>query len=348
MADTQHPDRAAEVLPKHVILTELVRRNQQQRIVARNNAYGRVLVEGSFLSETFTSGLSVEAGLSEELADATVVATVNPCLCLNIILNGEVRFGYDSEEFVLRANPQRQSRYSTPPALAANLKRLSTFRRQIRRGEQNLSKVHIKIRSEWFQRGDGHSAALATLSTRLLDHHLAHLYWQPSPQALRACQQILALREEPDPLLRSVQTEALATRLVYEFVNYVNQLETPAAVSTKATQPPRRADSLAAAIAYLEAHLHTDIRLEKVARASAMSISALQRRFKQETGMTVFDYVRNRRLDKVRDALCKDHISISEAAYMAGYNHTSNFITAFKRKFGVTPGDFNNNNSRSL
>ena len=112
--------------------------------------------------------------------------------------------------------------------------------------------------------------------------------------------------------------------------------------------PVQPAEQIARAIAFLDEHLHSAICLNQVARASAMSASVLQRRFKEHTGVTVFEYVRNRRLERVRDALSKDGISISEAAFMAGYNHTSNFITAFKRRFGVTPGELDVNDSRSL
>ena len=79
--------------------------------------------------------------------------------------------------------------------------------------------------------------------------------------------------------------------------------------------------------------------VETVARATAMSSSALQRRFRRDTGLTVFEYVRSRRLEKVRDVLRQEDMSVSEAAFLAGYNHTSNFITAFRRQFGVTPGE---------
>ncbi|MDV2078556.1 helix-turn-helix transcriptional regulator [Marinobacter xestospongiae] len=338
-------DRASEILSKRVVLAEMVERDQRQKIVARNLPYGRVLATGRFLSETTPSGLGIQAGYSEEQADAHVVATIQPCLTLTVLLCGEVHFGYDSEEFVLRA--PRGGRQLGQQALAVNLRRLTTFRREIRRSEQPLGKVHIQAGPDWFLRGKGDSDMRQRLSNRLLGRHLARHYWQPSRRVLTLCEQILALREEGDALHRNLQVESLALQVMGHFIEDV--LRAPDGTDTATAQPPsRRGEPLAAALAFIEAHLHRELRLEEIARASAMSVSTLQRRFKQETGITVFDYIRNRRLDKVRDGLRMDRLSISEAAYMAGYNHPSNFITAFKRRFGVTPGNMNDNNSRSL
>jgi AraC-like DNA-binding protein len=55
--------------------------------------------------------------------------------------------------------------------------------------------------------------------------------------------------------------------------------------------------------------------------------------------MTVNEYVRLRRLDMAKTALMVEGLSIGEEAYIAGYNHSSNFIAAFKRQFAMTPSE---------
>jgi len=52
---------------------------------------------------------------------------------------------------------------------------------------------------------------------------------------------------------------------------------------------------------------------------------------------SVFEYVRKRRLERARDALVAEAISVTEAATNAGYTSSANFSTAFKRAFGVPP-----------
>ncbi|QTG98088.1 helix-turn-helix transcriptional regulator, partial [Vibrio furnissii] len=68
--------------------------------------------------------------------------------------------------------------------------------------------------------------------------------------------------------------------------------------------------------------------------------SNLQRRFKQQMGMTVANYVRQRRLNNARQQLERGYVTITEAAYEAGYHHPSNFTAAFKKAFGESPQAF--------
>jgi len=87
----------------------------------------------------------------------------------------------------------------------------------------------------------------------------------------------------------------------------------------------------------VDASLRGHRSLDEIAGALGVSVSTLQRKFKAAYGYTVIDYVRRRRLEIARSALLLDGISIGEAAYLAGYNHPSNFVAAFRKQFDVTP-----------
>lgn len=88
---------------------------------------------------------------------------------------------------------------------------------------------------------------------------------------------------------------------------------------------------------YVLAHLHEDLSLSDIARAIGTSTSSVQRHFKDFFNMTVSDFIRNERLEIARDALERQGIPISQAAYLAGYNNPSSFTTAFKRRYGQSP-----------
>lgn len=326
-----------------VLFAEMVGGERRAQIVARNDVQRQVLVEGSFVSENF-GYLQVEAGCTRELADAVATAPVKPRVILTIVLSGEVHFAYDGSEHVLKVNPQRQSRASTAQALAVNLRRLTVFRRQIRRGERDLSKVQLMFNPDWLRRGDSNDPLRRRLEQHLLGQHLASIAWQPDEQVLALCRALLDLRHEPDRLRRSLQAENLAHQVLWGFIRHIEQLPLGACEPVRV---PRPLGPTARAIAWLEANLDQPLSVETAARATAMSTRALQRHFRRDTGLTVSDYVRGRRLEKVRDALHQEQISISEAAFLAGYNHTSNFITAFRRHFGVTPGELCNADLRA-
>ncbi len=70
-----------------------------------------------------------------------------------------------------------------------------------------------------------------------------------------------------------------------------------------------------------------------------MSVTNMQSSFKQAYGMTVMDYIRERRLVAARDALGREGLSIAQAAHLAGYTSPQNFSTAFKRQFGISPSE---------
>ena len=77
--------------------------------------------------------------------------------------------------------------------------------------------------------------------------------------------------------------------------------------------------------------------LNTLAEENNISVSTLQRRFKSYCGITVNEYIRTSRLEQAKKSIITDGKSIGEAAYIAGYNHSSNFVTAFKRHFHTTP-----------
>ena len=69
-----------------------------------------------------------------------------------------------------------------------------------------------------------------------------------------------------------------------------------------------------------------------------MSPSSLRSKFRQRYGCTLFDYLRNCRLALARRYLLEGH-SVQQAAWMCGYQHATNFATAFRRHYGISPGD---------
>ncbi len=84
-------------------------------------------------------------------------------------------------------------------------------------------------------------------------------------------------------------------------------------------------------------NLDRELTIGLIAREVGCSASTLQRHFKTHFGMTVFDFIRQKRLEAARTALADDGIPISHAAHLAGYNNISSFTTAFRRAYGVTP-----------
>lgn len=72
-----------------------------------------------------------------------------------------------------------------------------------------------------------------------------------------------------------------------------------------------------------------------------LSAKRLNRGFRQIYGTTVFDYLRDARLDAARQALeSGSAMPLKQMAWELGYGQVSNFVTAFRRRFGVPPGAY--------
>src|SRR6266487_3158143 len=63
----------------------------------------------------------------------------------------------------------------------------------------------------------------------------------------------------------------------------------------------------------------------------------LGRRFRLELGISVHDYLVQVRLDHAAEAIRRG-IKIEAVSLLVGYRSKKNFFSAFKRRFGMTPG----------
>lgn len=77
--------------------------------------------------------------------------------------------------------------------------------------------------------------------------------------------------------------------------------------------------------------------LAELAARFAISQSGLKRDFQLAFGVSPRDYLFERRMLIGRTAILRDRLTISQAAYKAGYDHPANFTAAFTRHFGYPP-----------
>jgi DNA-binding response OmpR family regulator len=68
----------------------------------------------------------------------------------------------------------------------------------------------------------------------------------------------------------------------------------------------------------------------------------LSRVFREQTGRTVFEFVRERRLGEAQRLLAGSALSVEEVAQAVGFSGAANFSTAFRERFGITPSSYRN------
>lgn len=92
------------------------------------------------------------------------------------------------------------------------------------------------------------------------------------------------------------------------------------------------------AMDYIEAHLEEDFRLEEVAVSVGISDLSFRQLFCALTGMTLQEYVKNRRLSEASRALLRGS-PVTETAYRYGYQSLDGFTRAFRKWSGLLPSE---------
>ncbi len=105
--------------------------------------------------------------------------------------------------------------------------------------------------------------------------------------------------------------------------------------STRAAIDQRRMEQ---ARALLDARLDAPPSIMELARMVGVNDFKLKRDFKAAHGVTIFGYVRGRRMARAASAL-HDGLPVSAAAVAAGYECPRCFAEAFRRHFGVLPSE---------
>lgn len=102
----------------------------------------------------------------------------------------------------------------------------------------------------------------------------------------------------------------------------------------------REAALVAEAKVRLEANLREPPTITALAAALGLSASRLAEGFRALYGTTAFEIVRNARLDHARIALETTEMPLKVLAYRVGYSDVTNFIHAFRGRFGCPPGRY--------
>ena len=95
---------------------------------------------------------------------------------------------------------------------------------------------------------------------------------------------------------------------------------------------------------HLRDHLLTNregyVSLAQLAAEHAISVSHLQKLFKQTYGMPVYHYIKEYRLEQAAVELVRSTKSVTQIAQHAGYDNASKFSECFKKRYGKTPSRY--------
>ncbi|MEA3185056.1 MAG: hypothetical protein QOJ74_1533 [Ilumatobacteraceae bacterium] len=97
---------------------------------------------------------------------------------------------------------------------------------------------------------------------------------------------------------------------------------------------------VSAAIDFMRGNLCNAMTVADLADEVYMSPSSFSRLFREATGVSPYQFLKQLRLDSARAAIVHDGQRVTEAAIGAGYSSLSHFICEFKRHYGETPRNY--------
>jgi AraC family transcriptional regulator len=91
---------------------------------------------------------------------------------------------------------------------------------------------------------------------------------------------------------------------------------------------------------FVDANLHTNIRLNAMAGTSGLSTEYFARVFKGTMGVSAYQYVLGLRVERAKALLCDDGQSLADIAAQCGFSHQEHMSRVFRRFTGLTPSRY--------
>lgn len=101
---------------------------------------------------------------------------------------------------------------------------------------------------------------------------------------------------------------------------------------------------IAHALRFIRQHAADDLDVNRVAREVALSRSALERRMKAIIGRSPGEEINRIRFGHVEKLLVQTDLTLDAIAARAGFTHPQYMAEAFRKRTGVTPGEFRRRN----
>jgi len=114
----------------------------------------------------------------------------------------------------------------------------------------------------------------------------------------------------------------------------------PGPQTAKFPPGPFTTGTLAPAVSYVASNYPEKLRLATAAKLCDLSPFQFSRNFKKEHGLTFRDFVVRVRIQRAAELMKHSSVSVTEAAFVVGFNDLSYFARMFRRQLGVSPSHY--------
>lgn len=148
---------------------------------------------------------------------------------------------------------------------------------------------------------------------------------------------------EPDTFRIGFEGAEMLDRLMqHESTGVESILVPPIRVATRQSTDILAVDDpdLAAAIQFIRVHACESIGVKDVLAATNISRATLERRFRDVLQRSPREEIERVKIERVRMLLTESTYSLDRISELSGYNTASHLVTAFRRLYDCTPGQF--------
>lgn len=205
--------------------------------------------------------------------------------------------------------------------------------------EQNLLE---SIRS---QNAEKAAAALASLTSALTGlsysiDYIKYVIFQVCSNLMDALSEVGGKPEEAgidvQALWKDIHEADTLTRLEALIAQFIHDcMETAAVLKRK-----QHTETIAKTMDFIERHYREDLSLKEISTNVYLSPGYLSTIFKNETGMTIYDYITQVRMKAAGHLVLDPDVKIQDVALAVGYNNIQSFIRFFKKAYKMTPLEY--------
>jgi AraC-like DNA-binding protein len=286
------------------------------------------LIEGRFYQQELREGLFLHVSDAVEERPFTATSYLSAGLSCIFFLDGSVDLKMGDRDFHFQG-----ARGSTVEGTAIMNARSELFQRKSS-GSQRLRHLVVSASPEWLDLDGLEGSGLEGTNTKSFSDHLANFRWTVTPRTVELLHQIVA-PSSLTPALRKLYLESRTVELISETLAAITKSTAINSAGSILTQQDKI--RLERAKEFIAANLTASMNMQVISRAAGINSSSLQKIFQLGEGMSVFEYIRQTRLQSAFALLISGEANIATASLVAGYSRPENFTTAFRRQFNITP-----------
>ncbi|TMP27066.1 hypothetical protein CWB99_16270 [Pseudoalteromonas rubra] len=284
------------------------------------------LAEGTLRFSQFDQNLRIHCSAMTELENTTNTAALQPCIAFTVLFHGALTFSVGECRYEV-------STEDSPLVFVNVVAEPQIFTRFMQRN-QRVEKITVTLTYQWLKNKlQANHSEVYTNHELLSSSHVSVLSIDESN--IELARQIFDWDQNKIDPFAKINQERCVLALVPTLLDTLTSGQCELVQQLVPRDYPLESEK--DTNQKLHQLLKEDLSLEQIATQLGMSVSTLQRYFKSQFQTTVKQYIKLQRLQAAKKSIMLGQATIGEAAYHAGYNHVGNFISAFKKAFGVTP-----------